>query len=221
MATIETNAGEVSRLMQRLFRDQMPFALATAINDVAKQSQSNQRARQRRIFEVRNRRFIDSSVKLKPFATKRSPEAVLRVEPLGGAERASIISQHEDQVRKVPRDGRNLAVPSPYLMGRRRQRGVPKDLRPAALQLKERHPNMAQGENRTFRVTTNGGRNAGLILQRTGRGRRSRTRVLYFLRPLARLRPELLFVRTISDTVRNQFPRAMGRAFDHAVRTAK
>jgi len=221
VATIETNAAEVAGLLGRLFRDQVPFALSVAINDTAKAAQEVQRRHQRQVFDVRNTRFVDSGVKLKPFATKRRPEAALRVEPLGGRERASILTRHEDQREKRAREGRNVAVPSPYLAGRRRRRGVPVKLRPGALGLQPVTPTMARGQERTFRVNLSAGPLSGLILQRTGRGKRSRTRVLYFLRPLVRIRPELDFVPNIRNTVDREFQGFMARAFDHAVRTAR
>lgn len=54
------NTTQASAFVQAVWRDQIPFATASAINAVAKGGQDVQRAHQREVFTVRRPRFVDS-----------------------------------------------------------------------------------------------------------------------------------------------------------------
>lgn len=219
---IQTNTEAVGRTMRRLFKDQLPFAMSQAINATAKQAQAVQRSRQRRVFDVRDRRFMDRAVKIKPFATKRKPEAVIQVDPPGGESRRSVVTRHEESGVRRAIDGGSLAVPGDWLQKRRTSRGVRKSLRPGNLNLRQVHPNMAQGDRRTYRVSTPKRPELdGLILQRVGRGKRSTSRVLYFLRPMTPVDRRLKFGETVYRIVDERFDRNFDRQFTRAVRTAR
>lgn len=215
VVTIETNALEVAGLLGRLFRDQVPFALSQAINDVAKEAQTVQRAHQRRVFTVRRPQFVDRAVKIRPFSTKRSPVAVLRIEPPGGRARADILTKFEDQTVKRPRDGRSIAVPSKV---KRTAAGiVRKAERPSALELRG-SGRVLRGARGTYLIRTPRG---GVIIQRSGRRGAKQSRVLYYLEPEVRIRPDLDFVENITRVVGARFEDRFSARFDLAVRTAR
>ena len=210
---IETNALEVAGVLNRLFRDQEPFARSRATNAVAKEAQTNQRRHQRRVFTVRRSQFVDRAIKIKPFSTKRRQFAVLRVEPPGGRRKADIFTKFERGGEKRARDGGTIAVP---IEARRTKAGVvSKSQRPRNLLAR------SAGVSRSRRVFLVRKGREGFILQRLGRGRNARVKLLFALKRSVPIEPRLDFVRNISETVRRRYGALYAREFDRAVRTAR
>lgn len=218
---VESNATEVAGAVGTLFRDQIPFAAAVAVNETAKRFQIEQREHQRGIFTVRRPRFVDRAVKIRrgDFATKREPTAIVRIEPPGGQERADILTKFEDQEFKVPFKGERLAIPVDV---RRTGTGiVPPSMRPSSLDFKPHGSSgrVMRGKKRTFLIREPGGR--GAIFQRFGRRGSSDVRVLFVFAPRADIDPELEFHANAVRVVRGRFPREFRDAFDRAIRTAR
>jgi len=208
---IQMDMHRAARYIGRLAR-QLPFAAAQAINKTALDAQKVQRAHQERVFEVRNKRFVERAVKIKPFATKRKLEARMLIDPPGGRERASVLTQHERGGRKRPRDGQHLTIPVDV---RRTRRGVvSRTLRPRALRFR-RVGRSIRGEKRTFIIPGQG------IFQRLGRGRRSRVRMLYAFKRAVPIAPSLQFIENARRTVKERFHPNFRTAFAEAKRTAR
>lgn len=213
---VTTNVDEITGLMGRLFADQVPFATSVALNETAKDFQKVQREHQYKIFEVRRKTWLDRAVKIKPFATKRSLEAVVKIDPAGD-DRADIITKFEDQRRKRPLSGSRLAIPDE---ARRAKSGVVRRSQmPSAFDFQPHGGDVAIGLQRTISIQRPGGR--GVILQRVGRGRSSRLRRLYVYVADVPIEPGLNFERNAQFVWSTKFDGHFASAFDHAVRTAR
>lgn len=212
------NARDVNRFVLNAFDDQVPFATARAINDAALASQRVQRVHQQRVFEQRRPRWQERAVKIKPFATKRKPEAKISIDPPGGRGRAEMLTQHESDSRKTPFSGRFVAVPTEHV--RRTASGVIR---------KSDRPSVIRERGRRGRGTTRRGEfGRGTFLRM--RGRRGaiweRTqdgglRPLYWLVPSVPLDQRLDFFENVRTTVLSTFADAFTRRFDEAMRTAR
>ena len=207
-----------TRALERLAKDQAPFALSLTINRLALTFQKEQRGHQARIFTVRRKTFVGRAVKLKPKATKRRPEATISIDPPGGQKRADILSKFEDQTTKTPTRGRTLAVPGPGI--RRGKTGViTKASRIAAFEFRQITPRVSVGKKRTFLLRT--GPRRGYIFRRKGRRGSTTVELLYSLVPEVPIQPELDFVQNAEKVVRRDTAREYGRALDFALRTAR
>lgn len=214
---------EVTRFMQGLAADQLPFATQLTINDAAKAFQAAQRDHMDDIFEVRNRRFVLSAVKIKPFASYRKQgtddmHAKVSIDPPGGQDRADILTKFETQSQKLPHDGGSIAVPTEDVP-RRASGGVQKRWRPRALQGR-RNALTPSGRRSTAKGTqTFRGKVRGVlgIWERIEEG----VRLLYGLFKRAPIRPNLDFVKNAKRVVPEEFNRRFPVNFDRAVRTRR
>ena len=225
-------------------RRQLPFATSTAINETLKIAQVEQRAQNRIAFKVRNPRFIEQAVKIKPFATKSRLFGIIQIDPPGGQARASILTQHEKGGTKTPA-GRSLWIPEPR--GATPARKITKSTggvakgsgwRPRELELKPHGASgrVWQGRDGTFLIRT--GRGKGIVLQRTGSGRRgmvsslrtrrtrwagrrSSLRVLYALTPDGKLAPRLHWEEIVVGSIMENWRPEMVKALTHALQTAR
>lgn len=230
---------EVQRKLKELER-QIPFGVAKGINRTAEQVQAVQRQHQRRVFTVRRPAFVDRGVKISQFANKRVPVARIEILPPGGADRASILTQHEPGGTKRPKDGRSLSVPHAARRGKRDL--VPQVLRPKNLELVPhgRSGRVLVGKERTVLIRGAGGQ-GGLILQRQGprnkrgqkdsRDHRYRSKVvarkgstlvlLYRLAIRAKISPRLRFHENARQVVRQSLARNVTEAVRDALATAR
>ncbi len=209
--SVESNIGLVNATITEI-GNQLPYAMALAINDTLKDAQQTQRLYQRRVFTVRRPKWVDRAVKIKPFATKRTLEGRMSVDPPGGQRRADILTKFETGGRKQSRRGRHVAIP---IEARRTKAGiVQRGQRPKALGLVRRGRG-ARGKRRTFLVPHVG------IFQRVGRGRRSRVRLLYLFEHSVPIPASLRFVENAKDTVHEKFGPNFSRGMDRAMRTAR
>lgn len=232
MLVIKMDRREIDRALKDM-PGQALFAVSTAINETLKKAQAGQRQHQRDVFEVRNARFMDQAVKIKPFATKASLSATIQIDPPGGAARRDILTKFEAGGRKRPISGRNIAIPE---LVRRSTKSHSGGLKPSALGFTQhgRSGKVFTGANRTILIRTGRG---GLILQRTGkgrarssnvrtrrtsyRGRRSGLKLLYVLTPSAHIPPTLQFEATVRSYIGTYAEREAAAAWLRAVRTAR
>lgn len=219
---VEFPAHEVDRWVADVFADQMPFATSLAINNVAKAFQADQRLHMANVFEIRRPTFMRRSVKIKPFATKVSPEAKVAID--SPADRSDIFGKFEDQTSKSPLRGRSVAVPTEHVP--RTGAGIIKKAwRPSHLladasqhdtgRVFRRKGNVYRGRKRTLLIRRPGGR--GTIFQRTDEG----LVPLYQLVPVVRIRPELRFIENAGQAIDREWVRQFTAAFDRATRTAR
>lgn len=242
MIVVKVDARDVERRLGA-FRRQAPFAIATAINSTLELAQGAQRAQNRRAFKVKNPRFVDQSVKIRPFATRAKPTGIIQIEPPGGQARASILTQHEQGGTKTPQ-GRSLWIPEPKGEAPARRitkptGGVAKGSgwRPRELNLRPHGTTgrVWRGDKRTFLIRTGAGE--GIVFERTGRGRslrssvrtrrtswggrRSGVRALYILTPRGRITPRLRFKEVVMHVIQRQWPHEMERAVMQAILSAR
>lgn len=173
--------------------DQVPYALSNALNDAAfKARQSIITETWPQHVQVRDRNFLRNALRVEK-ATKRGLRVAVTTEGSEAGQRAHL-PLHESGGAKPAR--KNLAIPdSKNVQPRRTGRGVPKNLRPAAL--------------------ANSFRKGDVIFQRVGR-KGKQLKQMYVLRPSARIKPAVPFHRdfnrVMTAEVARAFPKAMAKA---------
>lgn len=198
---------------------QVPFALSNALNDTAKLFQYREREHISDVFTVRRKAWVDNSVKVTEFATKRKLSATVAIQSPGNGDRSDILGKFETQTSKTPaKGGKSIAVP---MDAKRLSSGILADsARPKAFNFKrvggQRALNHGHSTNKSIRGGIGRGalevyegdrktvliRNAqgkGVVLQRVGRGKRAGMRVLFFLTPRVKLTPNLDFIDTAKE----------------------
>ena len=210
MIDIEFDGRDLERFLGQ-FSKQMPFAISTAINETLKDGQRAQRAHQRSTFTVRRPQFVDKAVKIKPFANKRTLEGSMLIDPPGGQARADILAKFESGGRKQPKR-KHIAIP----VGARKSRAgiVTRANRPKALNL-TRKGKAVRGDKRTYVVPNVG------IFQRKGKGKRSKSKMLYAFKGSVPIPRNLRFIRNFERIVERRFDGHMIAALNKAIATAK
>ncbi len=223
MIRVTVKLSSALRSLDQVRQKQIPFATAKALNETALNVQKAERAQLEQGFKLRRRDWAFRNIKINrgDFATKSRLRAIVRIESPGGGARSDILGKFEDGGIKRPRMGSRIAIPGEV---QRTKTGiVSKGLRPSALNFRpvggNSRSNVMKGDKRTFLIRKPGGR--GVILQRTGRGKRAGVRVLFFFRPSVRIDRRLRFHDTAVKTVQDTFNRNFGRAFAEAIRTAR
>ncbi|KKM93723.1 hypothetical protein LCGC14_1205690, partial [marine sediment metagenome] len=176
-----------------------------AIHKTTLQVQKGVRANLRKKFTIRKAGFADRSIKITQFAKKRFLEA--RIQVISPGPTPDVFSKHEVGGIKTARENRRVAIPQDILQNR--QSRVTKAKRPAALIQRKRG----------FIITTKRGQD--LLLQRKGRGRRSRTIIAYSLEDRVRIPATLGFFKTVQGVFRSQWPKNFAFELERAIRTIK
>lgn len=218
-------------------REQIPFALMKTINQMLLFIQQSQREAQDKSFTIRRKDFARMAVKIdrQGFATKL--QLVGRVGyqgPMG-----DVFAKFERGGPKVSPSGRPVWTP----VGARRSKAdiITKGNRPKGLNLKPSFTSLAtgatiyRGDKRTFMIRYRDG--SGLVLQRTGRRLRGRTRrgqsgrtsgreragtktlFVYFKRPPL-LPASLTFVLRAQQVINTTFATTFTAELDAAMKTA-
>ncbi len=192
----------------RSLKDQVPFATSLAINDVAKQGQAKQQDRMTTpgdVFaDIRRPAFIKRSVKLKPFANKRSLKAVVAIDPPGG-KKNDVFSKHEKGGRHTAPGGGRLAIPTATVRPSRSEI-VPRRKRPTALRQR----------GKSFIIKTRSGKE--FIALFTGKRSNKSLQFLYLLEQEVPLAPSLEFEKTIQKVVHDKYQEAFSKAFTKALK---
>ena len=215
---VDIRGTDVPRLIQDIYREQIPFVQMQTVNALAKDFQKKQRAHQRRIFDVRRGPFFDRAVKIKPFARKQRPAARVLIDPPGGQALADIITKFQTDTRKTAREG-TLAIP---ISERRTKAGVvAKKDHPRRLNFKPHGGSgrVMRGRRRTFLVRTRSGE--GFIFRRVGRGPGSTLEVLWRLQREVPIEPELDFFVNAREVMDRLAVRRALESWDRAIRTAR
>lgn len=216
MPTIDVDFKHFTRDMTALQQEQIPFALKTGLNNTMLEVQKAERHRLHEVFTIRRDVWAERSIKMTHFATKSERWATLAISPPGRADRSDIFGKFETETSKESIAGRHIAIP---IKARRNKRDIiTKGNRPGALNLRQ-EGNRVLGDKRTFLVKLSGGRE--LILQRTGRGRRSDLRALFYLVERVQLEPDLHYMLTAEGTITREWNGLMETAFEQALRTAR
>jgi hypothetical protein len=214
---VKVDTRQLTRRLGDLAR-KAPQAIANGINRTAEELQRVQRADQRRSFTVRRPAFVDKAVKIKPFARRGSLFAIVLIDPPGGQARASILTQHEQGGPKRAKGGGRVAVP----IDARRNKSdiVQKGQRIRALNLHPDGRGRIIGARRVFIAGRRGEANQ-VVLQRVGKGKRSKVRVLYSLERSVPLTPRLHFKQNAERVVRQSFARNLEAGIKEAIERAR
>lgn len=212
---ISVDTGPLTRYLDDFEQRQVPYALSGMLNDIAELHQYRVRERTSNIFTIRRKDFVDRSVKVTKFAKKNDLVSAVAIESPGGGARSDIIGKFENQTQKTPHMGhRSIVVPVD--VKRSKADLIQAGNRPKAFNFKligGSHAAKAtkgmtkrtaggvlrgalqvfQGEKNTIMIRNAQG--AGVILQRTGRGRKHEgLKLLYRLTPKVKLTPDLHFM---------------------------
>lgn len=193
---------------------QIPFAVSKALNDLAIRAADEERAVARQNFVIRQENVLRYGIARTKQATKTSLFAEVGVPP-----KFDFLNKFEMGGLKTPRDRSTVAVPQLAVKGNRRGI-VPTGLRIKALAL-VRKGAAIEGQKKTFLIRPKSGSAAALILQRVGRGKSSRVRVLYVLERSVPVEAILHFVETETRVAEQQWPDAWRQAFEYTMRTAR
>jgi hypothetical protein len=207
---IIVDTAPLTRYLGDFEQRQVPYALSNTLNDVAKLFQYRERQHIGQQFTVRRKQWVDNSVKITEFATKRKLQATVAIESPGGGKRSDILGKFESQTQKRPISGGSIAIPADAK--RNKHDIILKSARPKAFNFREvigpkhvsplkanvrsgvlrGHLKVFEGDKRTVMIKNAQGQ--GVILQRVGRGKRAGMRLLYTLAPKVRISPDLHFV---------------------------
>lgn len=227
MTNIVTRDPErLARELRRSVR-QFPFALSLALNETAKRIQEFQREHHEKEYEIRRQLFWDRAIKIQPFSRRDSLVAVLRVDPPGGLQRASIVTRHQFGDPRRAIGGGMLAVPirgGPFRTGagviRRNQR--PKAFAFEKAYTSRTGTEIFHGNRRAFMVRTRDG--SGFMARRVGRGAWGTlqgVRMMYYLTRQTPVPARMRFPENASMVFNREFEPEFMRAFRRAVETAR
>ncbi len=202
---------EKTLTMMRKFGKQLPFAESVAINKTAFLVQDKEisniedgRFNLRSKWYQKRKRFgvnVKPSNKRNLLANIFSRAAWLEKQEKGGTKVGS---------KKTPLvGGSKLLMPAKDIR-KKKTRLIPKKFSPAKLLANPK-------KNRVFFVDTPGG---GLILQRKGKGKNSKARVIFFVEDRARVPAVLEFEKTGQKVVNKVYRKEFGKALAFAIATA-
>lgn len=190
---------EFMRWADDVERRQVPFALSNAINstlfDVRRELVEKEFPR---AFEVRNKRFIGTALRVDK-ATKKTLEGKV-FDRLG---RKFLALQAKGGI-KYP-IGNHVAIPTKAMMARRTGRGIPRNMRPRHL--------MQSG--RGFVTTVNGQK---MIFRKYGRGK---VEPAYVLEKNAAIQKRFRAYEAAERVVTTRLFKHFDRAFERAMATAR
>lgn len=188
--------------LDRIHRQQLPFAVASALTKTVQDAQYSIRKRMFSVFTIRNS-FTQAGIVITP-ATKTNwyAEVIARPWYLGG------VGGQEEGGERVPHNGHNyLAVPLRDNLGVSKSALIPTHLRPKNL--------MKSGLG--FIITLKDGRK--FIFMRTGQGHFD-IKPVYVLIHEALVKPVLEMEKTVLETVQKMFEMRFNEAMAGAVATA-
>ena len=185
------------------YADQINYAMSVAINETAKEVQKDIRAHIDDTFTVRRKAFINNSVKIKPFSTKRTLTATISISTPGNQDRSDILSKFEDQTSKQSVTGGLIAIPNRALFDS--SKVIPTGKRPR---------NLPNG----FKIKMPNGEQ--YIMTTVGRGKQRRLIMAYHLVNQVKLKPNLDFVKTATSTVNRVWATKLDEAWTKAKATS-
>jgi len=199
--SVKTNAGQVARELRHLARDQVPYAAARALGDLAILGRDAARKDMRRAFTVRkgNLEKAVGHVKARKKDWPHNLHSAVTVQ-----EWADFLAHHVTGKVRRPR-GKKLAVPTRFVHRKRTSTGrVPKGLSPRGTMAKP-----------------SGYIEEGAIRRRRGKRARIRVAILHHLVPAVRIKPRWPFPKLVRKAVAGEFSPAFRRRFREALATRR
>jgi hypothetical protein len=220
VTTVAVDTKALEQALGELGRNQFPFAASNALNSLAIKAVDVQRADMPARFNIRNPNVLKYGIVRTEKATKQSLASAVGVsqQTTGNREAFGYLKKFQPGGRKGPIQGSTVAVPEE---ARRTKRGiVAASMRIKALGLTKKG-RVVQGQKRTFLVKPKSGSAAALILQRTGRGKRSAVKVLYVLERTVPIKPILHLATNAVRTARTEWTKIWNDSMALALRTMR
>jgi hypothetical protein len=226
MLTIDVQTDVTLSWLSDLGERQLPFATSKALNAVAKDVQTAERAHLRDIFHLNRDQWADRSMKITHFASKTELWAEIAVAPPGQTDKSDVLGKFEDETSKAPsQGGKSIVIPTADV-ARTGGGVIAKSQRPKAFHFQAaqgQHGGLTVlvGDNHTVLLQHPDGR--GLIVQHDGHhtpGARDGT-VLYFLKPSVTIHPDLHFERIGEAVVDARWDARFDEAWQLALETAR
>lgn len=232
---LDTNATEIQRWMRAVFLDQLPYAMARAVNATAFDARDAIRRGIDERFTIR-RPYVPRGVQIPPGgrATKQKPEAIVELDRRrsflakfeeGGVKRGSAtmpIAIPTEHIRPV-----HTAIPPlslyPKNLGLQERRDISGGFTAARTTFTRRGVKQWKGKRRTFVIDPwehNATPELWGVWQRRG-PKRHQIRLIWAYRREIPIPPTLKFVETGRRTVNEVWDRNFTREFDRAIRTAR
>lgn len=198
---IATNYKQLEKRLNNIQRKQLPFAFANTLNDVAFKVRKQIVDRTfPRSFDVRDKKFASASFRVKK-ANKRKLESVV----FDKLDRGNLKLHAKGGTRRG-RSG-SIAVPTNYVKGKRKTRGVPAASRP------KRVIESANGY-----LSDKAGKK--MIWQEYGR-KGSKKRLMYSLKPTVRIKKRFYFYEDANKTVDRTIQGSFDTNFRKALASAR
>lgn len=207
--------------LDSIAREQLPFALSQAINDLAKEAAEEARKEAASTLNVKRRSFLNAFIRApaEHRATKRKLSARVMVGAPRSAmpSRGEILTQHEDDGRKTPTSSKYVAIPSHNISGksggkRSVSRGMElRNFKPFTRDAKGK----LVGQRGTFMAKTRDG--TPLLMQRRGKV----ARVLWLFVRQSRLTAKLGFAKAVRRRVSGDVSRLVGARLTQAIASAR
>ncbi len=199
--------------------DQLPFAMALALNRTAEEAQIAEREHMRHAFTIR-REWVLLGVKIdnNERATKSVPIVTIKIDHT-----RAFLNKFEEGGTQTPHEG-HQAMPIPSEDLKRLASGsISKTMRPKAFGFTLWGSGSAatvyRGAKRTIIIQRADG--SGGIFQRVGKGKNARLQLLYSLATKVKVDPRLHFVQTVTKTVQDRFAINFVEFFRYAMSTAR
>jgi hypothetical protein len=242
MLTVSLDTKAFTATMTELERNQLPFAISKAMNDLGIRAADEMRQVANRNFTIRDPNVLKYGIVRSKQATKRDLTVDVGVsqQQSGPRKAFTYLEKFEAGGRKVPdaskpfggAGDRDTTVAVPTQEIRRSKRGLIRGAQRIAAFNFQQKGKQILGNKRTFILKSKTGRSAGVIVQRVANTKRRRMgvqqaghdsglKVLYVLERSVPVRPILHFKETMLRVAREQWPDAFAKAWAFALSTAR
>jgi len=210
MLAISVNLKEFKRGLDDIARQQLPFAIAKTLTDLAKEAQLQIRSSIPKLFHVRST-WTEKGVRIEParkadLISRGSCQSVVK-----DIDRHMLLQ--ETGGIKRPTKSRRVAVPVPgFAQGARGAGGRIKATKMPAPLLHE-----FKGKRKPFLMKTSAGNS--IIAQRIGKGRA--VKALYALEPLVKIHARFGFAQTVVNVVHRKVNAVLAANLERATAMAK
>jgi hypothetical protein len=201
-------------------KNQLPFAIANALNDTAKAAAAEAREEAGKRLNIRKKSLLSIFIRTPADqrATKKKLSArVMVAGPKSDPTRGPVLAAHEVDGIKTPNKGRYVAMPGREIMSKGARGGVKRGFELAKFKpFLRAGPKKSYGKMGTFLVTS---KKSGIpmLLQPIGK----RLRVLWLFVKQTRMTANLGFDKAVRRAIKRDMTRNVGTRLTQAIASAK